>query len=363
LDSEPFPTSLFLFAGLSAVIATAVVAAILYRVLELARDRYEISSGLSQLAQISWHELQVLIGMGLRSRGLAAVSGGDHDDHKVGAADLMLSDGKGLQLLRVKHGGGIQVDDHTIFDLATRRDARRAGSAMIATTGKVSRIGDQAAKEAGITVIAGLELWSLVSDHLPPRLRERIANRRRATLRNRIGVLIGSSALAGAGALALVFHLARADLIFADPKSAPTVAVTAPAAPVAAPVASAERPPASSATEPASAPVASTPVAQPTPTPPEARAPLDDAALQERRREVVKLVRTIGAVTTVRWSTASTLEVELQPDADLQDDSMFDRVCTILRETEEELRLTRVQLQLKDGDPSKGLTTRWRQCT
>jgi hypothetical protein len=357
LDSEPFPTSLFLFAGLSAVIATAVVAAILYRVLELARDRYEISSGLSQLAQISWHELQVLIGMGLRSRGLAAVSSGDHDDHKVGAADLMLSDGKGLQLLRVKHGGGIQVDDHTIFDLATRRDARRAASAMIATTGKVSRIGDQAAKEAGITVIAGPELWSLVSDHLPPRLRERIANRRRATLRNRIGILIGSSALAGAGALALVFHLARADLIFAKPAS-PAVAVSAPAAPVAAPAAT----PASNVAGPASAPVAIAPAPTPAP-PPEARAPLDEATLQERRREVVKLVRTIGVVTTVRWSTVSTLEVELQPDADLQDDSMFDRVCTILRETEEELRLTRVQLQLKDGDPSKGLTTRWRQCT
>jgi len=380
LDTD---TSLFLIAGLAAVVTTAVVAAVLYRSLGLARDRYEVSSGLAQLAQISWHELQVLIGLGLRGRGLGAISSGDHDDPKGGASDLLLTDGEALQLLRVKHGGGIQVDDHTIFDLATRRDARRAAGALLATTGSVSRAAQLAAKDAAITLIAGADLWALVNEHLPPRLRERIASRRRNTLRTRLGVLIGSSALAGAGALALVFHLARAELIFAPPAGASSasaapagqapVAVT-PATTILQPARSEGVPPAPAtaavAPAPAAAEVTSPAAAQPpaqasteqVATPAIAtQAPLDEAGLQERRRETAQTVRTIAEVFSARWSTASTLEVEIKPTADLLDDSVFDRVCAILYDTEE-LRFTRVQIQLKDADPSKGLAARWRQC-
>lgn len=374
--------SLFLFAGLAAVATTAIVAAVLYRVLDLARDRYEVSSGLAQLAQISWHELQVLIGLGLRERGLGAISSGDHDDPKSGASDLLLTDGETLQLLRVKHGGGIQVDDHTIFDLATRRDARRAAGAVLATTGSISRAAHLAAKDSAITLIAGPELWALVNGHLPPRLRERIANRRRNTLRTRLGVLIGSSALAGAGALALIFHLARAELIFAP--SADTITSTAapidqepvavtpattilqPARSDSAPVSTADEPaaPAAAATE-VPATVSKQAGVQTTEAVPTTAAlpqtPLDEGGLQERRRETAQSVRALAEVFSARWSTASTLEVEIKPTADLLDDSLFDRVCAILHDTEE-LRFTRVQLQLKDADPSKGLAARWRQC-
>ncbi|MGQ0800856.1 MAG: restriction endonuclease [Pseudomarimonas sp.] len=379
-------TSLFLFAGLAAVATTAIVAVVLYRVLGLARDRYEVSSGLAQLAQISWHELQVLIGLGLRGRGLGAISSGDHDDPKGGASDLLLTDGEALQLLRVKHGGGIQVDDHTIFDLATRRDARRAAGAVLATTGSVSRAAQLAAKDAAITLIAGPDLWALVNEHLPPRLRERIASRRRNTLRARLGVLIGGSALAGASALALVFHLARANLIFATPPDATAAAaITGSQQPVAVTPATTILQPAQSdvaaraatsvatpapantaagvaATVPATASAAaSVPANAPTSAFAVPQQPLDEAGLQERRRETAQSVRTIAEVFSARWSTASTLEVEIKPTADLLDDTLFERVCAILHDTEE-LRFTRVQLQLKDADPTKGLAARWRQC-
>lgn len=375
-------TSLFLFAGLAAIVTTAVMATVLYRVLGLARGRYEVSSGLAQLAQISWHELQVLIGLGLRGRGLGAISSGDHEDPKGGASDLLLTDGEALQLLRVKHGGGIQVDDHTIFDLATRRDARRAAGALLATTGTVSRAAELAAKDAAITLIAGADLWALVNEHLPPRLRERIASRRRNTLRTRLGILIGSSALAGAGALALVFHLARAELIFAPPARTAAgvdagagqvpVAVT-PATTILQPAGTGSVPAAITSDDTASQAIVSaevpalaesitespTGVAATTSAP--SQEPLDEAGLQERRRETAQAVRTIAEVFSARWSTASTLEVEIKPTADLLDDSLFDRVCAILYDTEE-LRFTRVQLQLKDADPAKGLAARWRQC-
>ncbi len=374
-------TSLFLFAGFAAVVTTAIVAAILYRTLGLARDRYEVSSGLAQLAQISWHELQVLIGLGLRGRGLGAISSGDHDDPKGGASDLLLTDGEALQLLRVKHGGGIQVDDHTIFDLATRRDARRAAGAVLATTGSVSRAAQLAAKDAAITLIAGPDLWTLVNEHLPPRLRERIASRRRNTLRTRLGVLIGSSALAGAGALALVFHLGRAELIFAPPPHEEAQAVAAASqVPVAVtPATTILQPSRSEGAQPkavaeaVASPAQAAPELPPPPAPTSAAPvdvagsvaalpePLDEAALQERRRDTAQSVRFIAEVFSARWSTASTLEVELKPTADLLDDSLFDRVCAILHDTEE-LRFTRVQLQLKDADPTKGLAARWRQC-
>ncbi len=375
-------TSLFLFAGLAAIVTTAVMATVLYRVLGLARGRYEVSSGLAQLAQISWHELQVLIGLGLRGRGLGAISSGDHEDPKGGASDLLLTDGEALQLLRVKHGGGIQVDDHTIFDLATRRDARRAAGALLATTGTVSRAAELAAKDAAITLIAGADLWALVNEHLPPRLRERIASRRRNTLRTRLGILIGSSALAGAGALALVFHLDRAELIFAPPARTAAgvdagagqvpVAVT-PATTILQPAGTGSVPAAITSDDTASQAIVSaevpalaesitespTGVAATTSAP--SQGPLDEAGLQERRRETAQAVRTIAEVFSSRWSTASTLEVEIKPTADLLDDSLFDRVCAILYDTEE-LRFTRVQLQLKDADPAKGLAARWRQC-
>lgn len=359
MNAESFSPSLLLVASLAAVLIMAAVGAVLFRTLGLARDRYEVDSGLAQLAAISWHELQVLIGLGLRGRGLGAVGSGDHDDAKGGASDLLLSDGSGLQLLRVKHGGGIQVDDHTIFDLATRRDARRASGALLATTGTISRIGEVAAKDAGIKLISGAELWSLVSEHLPPRLRERIANRRRTTLRNRLGILIGSVAFSGVLTLALVYHLARAELIFASPSVAETARSTAaPSAP----------PPDGVTPDATAETVAEAPAAAPRPAPATApssprvaRAPLDEAELQSRRRDSAQSVRAIGEVFSARWSTASTLEVELRPTADLQDNSMFDRVCAILADSDE-LRFTRVQLQLKDADPTKGQTARWRQC-
>jgi len=375
-------TSLFLFAGFAAIVTTAVMATVLYRVLGLARNRYEVNSGLAQLAQISWHELQVLIGLGLRGRGLGAISSGDHEDPKGGASDLLLTDGEALQLLRVKHGGGIQVDDHTIFDLATRRDARRAAGALLATTGTVSRAAELAAKDAAITLIAGADLWALVNEHLPPRLRERIASRRRNTLRTRLGILIGSSALAGAGALALVFHLARAELIFAPPAQTaaavnagagqmpvpvtPATTILQPAGTGSVPAAITSDDTASQAIVSAEVPalaesITESPTGAAATTSAPSQGPLDEAGLQERRRETAQAVRTIAEVFSSRWSTASTLEVEIKPTADLLDDSLFDRVCAILYDTEE-LRFTRVQLQLKDADPAKGLAARWRQC-
>jgi len=375
-------TSLFLFAGFAAIVTTAVMATVLYRVLGLARNRYEVNSGLAQLAQISWHELQVLIGLGLRGRGLGAISSGDHEDPKGGASDLLLTDGEALQLLRVKHGGGIQVDDHTIFDLATRRDARRAAGALLATTGTVSRAAELAAKDAAITLIAGADLWALVNEHLPPRLRERIASRRRNTLRTRLGILIGSSALAGAGALALVFHLARAELIFAPPAQTaaavnagagqmpvpvtPATTILQPAGTGSVPAAITSDDTASQAIVSAEVPalaesITESPTGVAATTSAPSQEPLDEAGLQERRRETAQAVRTIAEVFSARWSTASTLEVEIKPTADLLDDSLFDRVCAILYDTEE-LRFTRVQLQLKDADPAKGLAARWRQC-
>lgn len=340
------------------MLATGTVAVILYRVLGLARDRYEVTSGLAQLAEISWHELQVLIGLGLRGRGLGAINSGDHEDTKAGASDLLLTDGTTLQLLRVKHGGGVQVDDRTIFDLATRRDARRASAALLATTGRVSTAGTLAAKDASITLIAGADLWALVSEHLPPRLRERIANRRRTTLRNRLGVLIGSSALAGACALALVFHLSRAGFILGSPSAAP-VAHTTPAE---APNPGVAVTPAADVGEATPAPAAPT---EPAPAAanaaPTVSVPLSESDLLLRRRDTAAEVRNIGVVVSARWSTASTLEVELRPNSNLQDDTLFERVCAILRDTEE-LRFTRVQLQLRDADPAKGPAARWRQC-
>lgn len=356
MNLDPSSPAYLALAILIAVIVAGVVAAIAYRVLGLARDRYEVESGLAQLGQISWHELQVLIGLGLRGRGLGAV-GGDHDDATGSASDLLLSDGETLQLLRVKHGSGLQVDEHTVFDLATRRDARRAKSAILATTGKVRGPARLAAREANITLLAGPELWSLVSEHLPPRLRERIANRRRSTLRNRIGLLIGSSALAGTAALALTFHVMRADILPTRPteQAAQPVATTPPAmesAPDTAPMEPAT-------VVPATAPAPAVATARAVPQPP--APPLDEATLQERRREAVQQVRAMPAVQTARWSTASTIEVTLRANANLQDDSLFVAVCDVLRPTEE-LRVSRVQLEISGGDPSKAPTARWRQC-
>jgi len=353
LNLDPSSPAYLALAILIAVIVAGVVAAIAYRVLGLARDRYEVESGLAQLGQISWHELQVLIGLGLRGRGLGAV-GGDHDDVTGSASDLLLSDGETLQLLRVKHGSGLQVDEHTVFDLATRRDARRAKSAILATTGKVRGPARLAAREANITLLAGPELWSLVSEHLPPRLRERIANRRRSTLRNRIGLLVGSSALAGTAALALTFHVMRSDILPGG-AAEPAVATTPPTMEAAPDPAAVEPAPVVPATTPAPAVTAARSVPQP-PAP-----PLDEATLQERRREAVQQVRAMPAVQTARWSTASTIEVTLKANANLQDDSLFVAVCDVLRPTEE-LRVSRVQLEIAGGDPSKAPTARWRQC-
>lgn len=348
--SSPAYLAIAIFIG---VIVASVVAAIAYRVLGLARDRYEIESGLAQLGQISWHELQVLISLGLRGRGLGAV-GGDHGDVSGSASDLLLSDGETLQLLRVKHGSGLQVDEGTVFDLAARRDARRAKGAMLATTGKIRGPARIAARDANVTLIAGPELWSLVSEHLPPRLRERIANRRRSTLRNRIGLLVGSSALAGTAALALTFHIMRSDIL-----PTRTTQATAESAATAADTMT-ESVPSVATDTPSSTParpVASVPPAARLPPPP----PLDEATLQQRRRDAIEQVRLMPAVQTARWSTASTIEVTLRASANLQDDRLFAAVCDVLRPTED-LRLSRVQLELAGGDPSKAPIARWRQC-
>ncbi len=327
----------FLLVALAALVAAAATASLLYVVLGFAGRRYERDVGLAQLAEVSFSELQGVVEQGLRGRGLGALREERDDGSAAGSPDLLLSDGSALQLLRLKHGSGLLVDAAGILDLANRRDARRATAAIFATTGAVSREALAAAEQSGVQVISGPALWDLVRDQLPPRIRERIANRRGGELRKRSSLLALGSLLAGAFGALLGMQIVNAP--------------PAPATPATAPESSTPR----RAPAPADAPM-------PAPAPPAALdEPLDEAALIARRAEAVQQVRLFGPVYNASWSTASTLVVVLRPDADLDDDTTFERVCEVLQPTQE-LRTSRVQIELLGADPAKTRAARWRQC-
>lgn len=325
---------------LAALVVAGIAAFVLFHLLGFAGRRHEVDVGLAQLAELSFSELQGVVEQGLRGRGLGALREERDDGSAAGSPDVLLSDGTALQLLRLKHGAGLLVDAAGILDLANRRDARRATAAIFATTGALSRDALAAAEQAGVQVVHGPALWDLVQHQLPPRLRERIANRRGTELRKRSTLLALGSLLAGSVGALVAVQLTGA------PAVQPAAAVSAPV----------------SESAPVAAPAPVTPSAAPAPAAPQPPAePLDEATLTARRAEAVGQVRLFGPVYSASWSTASTLIVVLRPDADLDDDSTFDRVCEVLRPTEE-LRTSRVQLELLGADPTKTRAARWRQC-
>ncbi len=322
----------------AALLSTAVAAGVLYHLLGFAGRRHEHAFGLAQLAELSFGELQVVVEQGLRERGLGALREEREDVFASTSSDVLLTDGSALQLLRLKHGAGLQVDAAGILELANRRDARRATAAILVTTGSLHRDALAAAGQSGIQVVHGPALWDLVHHHLPPRLRERIANRRVVEMRKRGSLLVLGSLLAGACGAFVASKLA--ELAFRPP------ARSAEQAPVrTAPTRTLGPPP------PSSAPAENRVRAE----------PLDAETLAQRRADAVHQVRQFDTVSHAIWSTASTLVVVLEPDADLDDDSTFEQVCAVLRPTEE-LHSSRIQLELLGADPAKTRAARWRQC-
>ncbi|MFA5683635.1 MAG: restriction endonuclease [Lysobacteraceae bacterium] len=343
------PLLIALLAGLVVGVVTAVIVGLR---MGLRGGRHLVESGLSQLGELPWSDIQGAVELGMRERGYSAMHN-SREDSAPGAVDTLLSDGRQLHLMRLKHGSGLRVDEYTLFDLATRRDARQATRAWLVTTGMVPPATRKAAADAAIELIDDAQLWSLVRDHLSPRTRERIRNRQRSSLRSRIGLTIGLAALFGVMTFAAALHLQRAlqtasvDVPAAALPAQPQV-VDADAGPVPEPI----------ITEPAPA-TPTPPAAAPSPAKPPP--PLSEAQLLERRREAIRQVRELPGVIGASWNTASTLMVALPPDAALDNDDLFTQVCALLRDTEE-IRRSRVQLELLGADPGKTRAARWRQC-
>ena len=90
--------------------------------------------------------------------------------------------------------------------------------------------------------------------------------------------------------------------------------------------------------------------------------PLSEEQLQSRRANAALEVRNNPNVAFATWQTKSTLELRL--NAVLDDkalDALVQYVCSVLLEREE-LRYTRLQLEVPSNNPGQPFIARWRQC-
>ncbi len=290
--------------------------------------RDEAKFGLMRLCELRWNDFARIVGAALKNQRGMAVGGVDRSPGK-GGFDLLFQRGASTYLVQCKNSAIQRVSAQMVGELNSLMQSNEADGAIIASCGIADPKAMDLAQERRIDVIAGPNLWFFLKDEVPHDVREESeahAQRRRMV---RLGI---------SGGLALVAALLCLTLWPSPPP---------PAAPVA-PVAARSAPAANAAAR-------------------EAAAALPDASLTEdqlrsRRANVEMEVRSNPNIAVAAWQTKSTLLLRLNTALDETAlEALVRDACEVLLQREE-LRYTRLQLEIPTNLPDQPYVARWRQC-
>ena len=289
--------------------------------------REESKFGLMRLCELRWNEFARIVGAALKERRGLVIGGADRVPG-TGGFDLLFQRGTGRYLVQCKNSLIQQVSAQMVGELNSMMQANEADGAIIAACGQAESKAMELAQERRIDVIAGANLWFFLKGEVPHDVREDAEAHGQRRRMVRLGI---------AGGLALVTCLLCLTF-WPSPQ---------PAAP----------PEGSDATDFSPATRATAPETSALP-----EANLSEEQLQSRRANAALEVRNNPNVAFATWQTKSTLELRL--NAVLDDkalDALVQYVCSVLLEREE-LRYTRLQLEVPSNNPGQPFIARWRQC-
>ena len=298
--------------SLATLVIAFLVAARLLGAFRTERD--EAKAGIVLLCAMRWNEYSRLISEMLKDRGMQR--------------------GTARYLVQCRNGANQTVTASAVGQLHSLVQVNEADGAIIVSCAAAEPEAAKLARDRRIEIIAGPELWA----HVKPWVAhdQRIDAETVAQVAKRQRLLASSL-------ISLVAAVAAFTLVSLR---APEIAAP-PAQPQAADVSKAPRP---AAAQPQSS----------VPTLPDAS--LTEQQLASRRASAILEVRNLAPVTSATWSTRSTLQVGLR-DAP-GDDALavvVEDICRSLLQYEE-LRYTRLQLDVPAGTQGQPAQVRWRQC-
>lgn len=296
-------------------------------------DRVEAKAGIQLLCAMRWSEYSRLVTELLKDRGLQP-SNTDRPPGKDGF-DLLFTRGHGRYLVQCSNAANRQVSATTVGQLYTLVQMQGADSAIIASCGRAESAALKLAQERRIEVLAGRDLWAHVKPWVAHDQRIDAETAAQTARRQRLF----AAALSALLAAILIYFIADA----LRPSLPPATAITPPPA----------------TSKPATVPVAK-PAANASVKLPDAS--LSSEQLASRRASAVLEVRSLSRVSVASWSSQSTLAVTLHVNpSDSELGVLVDSICDSLLQYEE-LRFTRLQLEVPTGNVEQPTQVRWRQC-
>lgn len=303
-------------------------------------ERVEARTGIKLLCAMRWNEYTRLVSDLLKDRGLQP-SNTDRPPGKDGF-DLLFTRGNGRYLVQCANAANREVSATTVGQLYTLVQMQGADGAIIASCGRAEPAALKLAQERRIEVLAGRDLWA----HLKPWVaHDQLMDAEAAAATAKRQRLLGAALTA---LLAGIVAWFVGDALRADaPPASPAPTVTPTASP-----ARAGKPATGSAPGKAGG---------------EAATKLPDASLTaeqlaSRRASAVLEVRSLSRVSVASWTSQSTLEVAMHAVLDDQElTKLVNNICDSLLQYEE-LRFTRLQLEVPTGNPEQATQVRWRQC-
>ena len=309
--------------GTALGIATVLGAGITTYLWLVRRPRLLVSDGITSLAAMRWREYSHFVVDALRAQGFDYDPSGVRPQ-KGQQADLLLSRDDQPWLLGCKQALDEVVTAPQVADLARSVRETGAGGGILATLGRVDA--DARTGNAGIELLDGPTLWTLVDPLLPQSLRLDIQQRVRTRTLRDIQLSWLLALLAG---FVLTMLLPSPTVPQVAPVAATPLAVASTVAPVGSEANAAEADPLSA---------------------------IAPASEEQRRESARSEISRLPGVEEASWATRSTLVVYLSDDdASAQD---IASLCATI-ERYEELRASRLQLQPRAGSETP---VRFKQC-
>lgn len=316
---------------LMGLIAALVIGLALSFALGLWRsDKQQAAAGMVALCGLKWRDFAHLVEDLLQERGFSRAP--EERNLGDGGFDLLMARGSSRYLVQCKNGAAHRVTDQGIRDLAAQVESHGAEGAVLATSGGVEASARLLASNRRIEILADEDLWRQVRSFLPHDVREEVLVRSRAERLKR-------SIVTGVGACV-------AGLLTAAVLPTPAAVETA------SPVVRMSMPQTVANAAKATTPAESRPAVDTT---------LSESQLAARRTAVAMEVRNNPVVANASWATKSTLVVSLRQSSVEIPDALFDEICRIVLEHEEQ-RYTRLQIESPAADGGSAAAVRWKQC-
>lgn len=295
--------------------------------------REEARAGLALLCAMRWNEYSRLISEMLKDRGLQPSTTERHPGQD--GFDLLFTRGTGRYLVQCTNATRQHVTAAAVGQLHALTQMQGADGSIIVACATAEPAALKLARDRRIEILAGTELWHqlqpwVAHDQSLDARNSALAFQRKRFLLAALGALLAATG---------VYVLASA---LKTPAAPEPIVASAPASQVQA-----------ASPRPAQVPVAA-------PALPDAH--LSTKQLESRRASAVQEVRSLGRVETAIWSSQSTLQASVRrplPEAELT--VLVSDICNSLLQFEE-LRFTRLQLEVPTDKPGQPSQVRWRQC-